>query len=162
MGSIASQSFWKPWIRRSKTPLIKRLRLYNVTCVSLMMYNCHSWAASKVALDKLDACHRKHLCTITGYRWPDSILSNDALCNTSPLSVKVAKQRRSMFGHVLRMAEETSAQRTLKFALFGASKYKARRGRHCINLLSVLRGDLKKAGLGTLKLRMDLRKLRIG
>jgi hypothetical protein len=129
-----------------------------------MLYNCNGWEAPETALDKLDACHRKHLRTITGHRWPESIISNDALyemCNTPPLSVKVAQQKRSMFGHVLRMPEDIPAQRALEFALLGARKYRTRRGPHCINLLSVLLGDLKKAGIGTLKSRMDLRKLRI-
>ena len=65
-----------------------------------------------------------------------------------------------MFGHVLRMPENTPAQMALEFAVIGAKKYKGRRGRHCTNLLSKLRSDLKESGLGTLKTAKQLRELR--
>ena len=164
MGNIAFQSFWKIWIRGSKIPLTKKLQLYNATCVSIMLYNCNSWAAPKAAIDKLDACHRKHLRTITGHKWPDSLISNEALykmCKTTPLSTKVRQLRWTMFGHVLRMPEDTPAQKALEFAIVGSSKYKARKGRHCTNLLSLLRADLKDAGLGTLRTAKKLKELRM-
>ena len=164
MGNIAFQSFWKIWIRGSKIPLTKKLQLYNATCVSIMLYNCNSWAAPKAAMDKLDACHRKHLRRITGHQWPNSLISNEALykmCNTTALSTIVARLRWTMFGHILRMPEDTPAQKSLEFAVVGSNKYKARKGRHCTNLLSVLRADLKDKGLGTLKTAKRLRELRM-
>ena len=103
-GNIAFQSYWKLWIRGSKIPLTTKIRLYDATCVSQILYNHNSWAAPKKFLDKLDACHLRHLRTITGHRWPDSVISNDALykmCNVVPLSVRVNQKRWSMFGHVL-------------------------------------------------------------
>ncbi|KAI8519397.1 hypothetical protein Bbelb_026540 [Branchiostoma belcheri] len=39
-------------------------------------------------------------------------------------------------------------------------RYKARRGRHCINLLSLLKGDLKRRGLGPLTTENKLKELR--
>jgi len=164
MGNIAFHSFWKIWIRGSRLPLAKKLRLYNATCVPLMTYNCNSWAAPKAVLDKLDACHRKHLRRITGHQWPDSLISNSALyelCDTIPLSRKVAQQRWSMFGHVLRMPEDTPAQQSLEFAVDGSNKYRGRRGRHCKNLFSTLQADLKEAKLGTLKSKKKLKELRV-
>ena len=95
VGNIAFQSFKKLWIHGKKIPLAKKLQVYNGTCVSLMLYNCDSWAVPKAILNKLDVCHRKHLRTITNHRWPDSIISNDAfykMCNTGPLSTKVDQQ----------------------------------------------------------------------
>ena len=66
-----------------------------------------------------------------------------------------------MLGHVLRMPTDTPAQRALEFAIVGANKYKARKGRHCTNLLSLLRSDLKNAGLGTLNSGKKLKELRM-
>ena len=65
-----------------------------------------------------------------------------------------------MFGHVLRMQEETPAQKALEYAVVGANRYKARQGRHCINLFGILRADLKKANLGTLRSAKKLKELR--
>ena len=46
----------------------------------------------------------------------------------------------------------------MAFALKGADKYKARKGRHATNLLELLRADLKKASL-TLNKEQDLHML---
>ena len=146
----AFQSYWKLWIRGSRIPLTTKIHLYNATCVSQMSYSCNSWAAPKNFLDKLDACYCRHLRTITSHQWPDSVISNDALykmCNVVPLSVRVNQQRWSMFGHVLRMPENTPAQQALEFAVLGSSKYRSRTGRHCSNLLSLLRMTSEKQAL---------------
>jgi hypothetical protein len=42
-------------------------------------------------------------------------------------------------------------KKALEFAVVGSDKYKARKGRHCTNLLSILRADLRNVGLGTLR-----------
>ena len=122
MGDIAFHSYWKLWIRGSKITLTTKVRLYYATCVSLMLYNCNSWATPKTFQDKLDACHRKHLPTITKHRWPHSVISNDALykmCNVVPLSVRVKEQRCSMLGHMLRMPETTPAQQAHGVRIIG-------------------------------------------
>ncbi|KAI8511622.1 myristoyl-CoA hydrolase [Branchiostoma belcheri] len=41
-----------------------------------------------------------------------------------------------------------------------SKRYKARRGRHCINLLSILKGDLKRRGLGPPTTEKKLKELR--
>ena len=124
-----------------------------------MLYNCNSWAVPKAMIDKLDACHRRHLRYITGHCWPKSLITNQALyelCNEAPLSSKVAKQRWSMLGHILRMDPDTPAQRALDFAVSGSQAYQARQGRHCTNLLGTIRADLKQAGLGPLRTARQL------
>ena len=113
------------WNRRSKIPLQTKLHLYNAICVSVMLYNCSSRAVPKAQLDKLDACHRNHLRIITGHKWPNSLISNDALyrmCKEEPLSRQVHRARWNMLGHVLRMDIESQAQKSLEFALAGCTK----------------------------------------
>ena len=83
------------------------------------------------------------------------------LCNTVLLPLKVSEEGLSMFSHVLRMPKDPSAQAAPEFAASGANKYRARGGRHCTNLLSVLRTDLQEVGLGTLGSKQDLRELRM-
>ncbi|XP_078576824.1 uncharacterized protein LOC144862312 [Branchiostoma floridae x Branchiostoma japonicum] len=151
MGNIAFRSFCKIWVRRSSIPLAKKLQLYNACCVSIMLYNCNSWAAPKAVTEKLDVCHRKHLRAITGLQWPKSMVSNNTLyriCNTIPLSEKAEQARWSMFGHILRMPQDTPAQKALEYAILGSKRFKARKGRDCVNLLSLLKADLKHRGDG--------------
>ena len=108
--NIAFQFFWGLRIRGSEIPVEKHYALYNATSLSLMMYNCNSWAASKAIVYKVDVCQGKHLRTTTRHRQRDSIIANDALydtCNAVPLSVKLAQYIWFMFGHLLRMSEDT-------------------------------------------------------
>ena len=147
LGNLSFHSFWSMWMRGPKIPLQKRLQVYQAICVSTMLYNCSSWAAPKTILNKLDACHRRHLRSILGIHWPHSTISNEALykrCNTRPLSEMVAEARWNMLGHVLRMDRNAPAQRALQYAVEGAQMYSGRRGRHTTNLLDILKADMKQ------------------
>eukprot|EP00116_Pleurobrachia_bachei_P013512 sb/3473774/ len=68
-------------------------------------------------------------------------------CNTRPLSERITVARWKMFGHILRSQSNAPAMMAIKFALFGTSDMKGRRGRHQTNLLNVLKGDLRERGL---------------
>ena len=49
-----------------------------------------------------------------------------------------------MFGHILRSPENSPASLALSFAVTGTSEFTGRRGRHRINLLSLLRKDISR------------------
>ncbi len=49
-----------------------------------------------------------------------------------------------MFGHILRSPENTPATLALSYAVTGTNHLKGRRGRHKINLLSLIRKDINK------------------
>ena len=57
---------------------------------------------------------------------------------------KFRRMRRSMFGHVLRMPEDSPAQLSMQFEVAGSNRYRGRVGRHITNLFDVLRSDLKE------------------
>ena len=127
-----------------------------------MLYNCGSWALTDSEAFSLDACHRKHLRSILGVRWPNRI-SNTSLyevCGCTALSHRVRKARWRLFGHILRLDRDAPAQVALDFAMNeGHHLWRARRGRPPTCLLTVLRADLKPIGL-TMKNASDLRRLR--
>ena len=52
-----------------------------------------------------------------------------------------------MLGHVLRMAENNPANCSLSFAIHACQQLKGRRGRHRMNLLSIVKSDLRKRNL---------------
>lgn len=161
LGNLSFRSFWSLWMHGPKIPLQKRLRVYHAMCVSTMLYNCSSWAAPKAILNKLDACHRRHLRSILAIHWPNTI-SNETLykrCNTRPLSEMVTEARWNMLGHVLRMDQNAPAQTALRYAVEGAKKYKSRRGRHTTNLLDTLKKDIKERMMD-LRNTADLESLR--
>ena len=105
------------------------------------------WAVTTTLLHKLDASHRSHLRSILGMRWPNRIISNENLyvcCSTGPLSQQVWGMRRSMFGHVLHMLEDTPTELSLQFAVAGSNRSRGQVGRHTTNLFDMLRSDLKE------------------
>ena len=110
------------------------------------MYNCSSWAAPLDVIRKLDVCHRNHLRQILKIRYPNTISNNKLYekCSSIPLSERVKKSRWKMFGHILRSPENSPASLALSFAVTGTSEISGRRGRHRINLLSLLRKDISR------------------
>ena len=69
-----------------------------------MLYNCNSWAALHIVLNKIDVFHRKHLSRIINMTYPCIITNKDlyARCEVTPLSKRVTKSRWKMFGHIPR------------------------------------------------------------
>ena len=111
-GWAAFNNFQKVWLRGKKISLARKLMLYEAQVVSVMMYNCNSWCATKQMRDKLDVTHRKHLRIILNYRWPNGVISNRTLygrCNVEPLSNRIDSMRWKMFGHILRSNDTTPA-----------------------------------------------------
>ena len=137
LGYVAFRSFWKMWMRRPNIPLDKRMLVYNAMVIPFTLYNCSNWAVTTTLLHKLDVCHRSHRRSILGMHWPNGIIS------TEDLYVYC----RSMFGHVLHMAEEYPAQLSLQFAVAGSNQYRGRVRRHTTNLLEMLHSNLKEKGV---------------
>ena len=148
LGNVAFQSFSKVWLN-SRIPLVKKLKVYEAQVISVIMYNCSSWAAPDIVMKKLDICHRKHLRKIMNVRWPCSMMSNNTLyrrCESKPLSERVKMSRWKMLGHVLRSPENSPAHSSLCFAVDAMKKLTGRKGRHRINLLHQLKKDLLERG----------------
>ena len=82
LANLAFQNYKKVWEQGKRIPLKTRLKIYEAQVVSVLMYNCSCWAASKQLLIKLDICHRKHLRQIIGMTYPN-IIKNDTLKYTS-------------------------------------------------------------------------------
>ena len=50
-----------------------KIRIYEATAVSVMLYISGTWATPADMLEKLDACHRKLLRTMLKLKWSDKI-----------------------------------------------------------------------------------------
>jgi len=162
LGNVAFANYDKCWLKGPKIPLQTKLRLYDSLVVSIMLYNCNSWAAPKSVLEKLDTTHRRHLRRILNLYWPRGKIRNDELykrCfNTVKLSDRVIKMRWTMLGHILRSDEMTPALVSLRFAL--SNDLRGRRGRHQCNLLELIKADLSDRDF-RLKTLSDLETLRV-
>ena len=149
-GWAAFYNFKRVWIKGKKISLARKLKLYEAQVVSVIMFNCNSWSATKQMRDKLDVTHRKQLRIILNYQWPKGIISNKALyerCQAVPLSTRIDRLRWRMFGHVLRSNDTTPAMLALKFAVQSNDNFVGRLGRPQNNLYSLLMNDLCKRNL---------------
>jgi len=144
LGNLAFSNYNKLWLQGKRISLPTLIRVYEAMVVSVMMYNCSSWAANKDTLKKLDVCHRKHLRRIINIKWPQKITNVKLyeICNTRCLSDRVRLSRWKMLGHILRSPDNTPAALSLAFAIQGCDAQK-RSGSHKVNLLKVLREDMK-------------------
>ena len=159
----AFRTFSKVWLQGRKIPLERKLRVYEAQVVSVLMYNCSSWAAPQHVMEKLNTCHRKHLRTILNIAWPTGIISNEELyrrCKALPILERVRKARWTMFGHVLRMDDNCPAVLALRYAVASAEFLRGRRGRPRCNIFSTLVADLMDHDI-PLKTIDDLESLRM-
>ena len=59
LGTAAFHSLWAMWLRHPLITLQRRLRICHAVVVSIMLYNCGSWAVPQSVLSHLDKCHRR-------------------------------------------------------------------------------------------------------
>ena len=160
LANAAFATFKKVWLQGPKIPLSKKLIIYEAQVVSVLLYNSGCWAAPLNIIEKIDTCHRKHLRRILNLHWPFGVINNKTLykrCNTTKLSDRIALSRWTLFGHILRMPENSPAHLALHFALDSTKSFGRRRGNHQINLLGTLRKDIEERDI---KLRIALKEVR--
>ena len=145
-GNIAFNDYKNVWLQGKQISTCKLIQVYEAMVVSVIMYNCSSWAVPNEMLRKLDVCHRTHLRQILKIKWPTTITNEKLykLCSTTPLSDRVKSSRWRLLGHILRSPEDTPAALALSYAVAGSSHLKGRLGRHKINLLSLIRKDINR------------------
>ena len=143
--SLAWCAFWKLeqlW----KSPHIyiaTKVKLFNSTCVTILLYGCKLWVISQDMENKINAfatsCYRvmlnikriDHVLNITVY----------SMTNTVPLFHLVRHRQLKFLGHILRMSKEEPARR---YALYIPTIGKRRPGRprtSYLNYVQRLLGD---------------------
>ena len=94
-GNIAFNNFRNVWLQGKQISTHRLMQVYEAMVVSVIMYNCSSWAVQKSVLDKLDVCHRNHLRQILKIKWPTTITNAKLyqICSTTTLSSRVKASR---------------------------------------------------------------------
>ena len=149
LGNAAFSKYEKLWINGKQIDEKLKIKIYEATVVSIMLYNSGTWAAPKQILETLDASHRKHIRKILKIKWSDKI-SNEKLyemSNLIPLSKRVEKARLRMLGKVLRQPENKPTMLSLTFAMKKMETLTSIRGRPVINLLDTIIKDIESRGL---------------
>ena len=133
------------WIRRDHISEKLRLKLYRTLVKPVLMYNSSTWGLTQKETKGLDAFHRQQLRQLIGKKYPNKI-SNQNLykrCEERPISIDILKGRWRLFGHILRLSDETPAVKAMKFYFEGSEK--RFRGRPRETLVTTLNKDITRA-----------------
>ena len=151
LATIAFRKMYTIWVRRKKIAEERLIRLYKALIIPIILYNCGTWATTKLTFEKLDTFHRKQLRSLLGIKWSDKV-TNDELyrkCNSQPLTLHIARARWKLFGHILRRPEDIPANRAMQ-AYFEPNSKPCYRGKAPTNLPQLLDEDLRKSATITL------------
>ena len=99
---------------------------------------------TKSDMESLDAFHRKQLKQVWKITWKQKVTNEKLyrISKTKPLSKEIAKARWKLFGHVLRLHNETPAQRSVKYYFENNENRKKFRGRPRATIVTTLDRDI--------------------
>ena len=97
---------------------------YKTIVESVLLFNCSTWALSLKEANNIDTYQRRLLRQILGYVWSDKISNEDLYkeAGVVPASIQVLEARWRLFGHVLRMNENTPARKAMIYYFSGDQK----------------------------------------
>ena len=107
-------SLSRDW-KEKRLTLSTKMRLYQVLVVSVLLYTAETWTLIAADTRALEAFHMRCQHQILGVRWYDRIRNNEVASHTglSPITDYIANRRCALFGHIARLSEAVSANRTL-------------------------------------------------
>jgi hypothetical protein len=155
---LAWQSFNKLealWRHRNRIAETTRLQSFCALVESVLLFNCGTWALTSTLADKLDRAHRQMLRRVLGIKWSDRVSNIDlyARCKVLPASLQSMNARWRLFGHTLRMKEDTPAK--LAMAYYFVQDHKGRQGNYT-TIASKLSSELKVVTSDVLASQSDL------
>ena len=163
LAKAAFGRLWKLWLGKKFVSIKTKLRAYNSFVLPVLTYNLGALATNAAIESRLDCCHRRHLRKILNVNAaPLSArpMSNKELyssTNSIPISVLAFRARWRLFGHVLRMSDDTPAVCAI-FAFFEC-KARLRIGRPGSCLAQTFVADLRNFEM-KLSCRADLTNFR--
>ena len=142
------------WKHRSLVPTKTRIQSYQALVESVLMYNCGTWGLTEILADKLDRFQRKLLRRVMGVSWSDRV-SNEELYERSsivPASEQAVDARWRLFGHTLRMHEESPAKQATACYFFNDQK--GRQGNRT-TIATALSDDYKLTFKSSIKTKVE-------
>lgn len=148
LAASAMKTLWKPlWKHRSISRKTK-LRIYNTSVLSIILYGAETWPLNKSLADRIDGFDARALRTTEGIKWQDRV-SNITLRDRTrqpPASHLAAQRRLRWYGHVKRLPPEHPAFAILHFDPKAAG-WKRPRGAPRTRWMDAITRDLHHMGL---------------
>jgi len=96
----------KTILRSPKSHVKFKMRLFNASCLSVLLYGCESWALTIALEEKLNTFARKCYRIMLGINQAESHMTNKELYSTTkqhPISEIIKRRQHQFIGHCLRM-----------------------------------------------------------
>jgi len=99
----------------AKLSIATKLRVYQTCVVPVLMYGSDTWTLLISDMQRLHAFQMQCQRRIFSIKWYDHVRNIEvaSLTGLEPMSTIVSAQRSSLFGHIVRLATDTPANRTL-------------------------------------------------
>ena len=109
-------------------PTATKVKLFNTTCVTILLYGCDSWVISQDMENKINALATTCYRVMLNIKGIDHVLNTTiySMTNTVPLIHMVRHPKLNFFGHILQMSKEEPARR---YALYIPTTGKRKSGR---------------------------------
>ena len=131
------------WIRNQQVSRKTKIRLYKAIVKPVLLYNASTWGLNKSDEESLNSFHRQQLRKVLNVKYPDRMKNKEVyrITDERPISLQIIQSRWKLFGHILRLNEETPAKKSMKhyFMKSNASKFL---GRHRVTLPTKLSSDI--------------------
>ncbi|KAI8494388.1 hypothetical protein Bbelb_276140 [Branchiostoma belcheri] len=130
-------AFWKLlkiW-RNSTFPISKKIKAFNVTCLSLLLYGCETWVLSRDMEDKINLFATSCLRIMLNIKRIDHVSNCEMYkaTNTQPLIVRVRQRQLRFIRHTIRMPVE---EPLMSCAIYVPSHGRRRPGRQRTSYLT--------------------------
>ena len=133
------------WFNSDKIKVELRIKMYKSLIKPILLYNSSTWGLGENDKKDLNAFHRKQLRRILNVKYPDRMKNKEVYNKTNeiPITLEILAGRWRLFGHTLRMNDESPAQKAM-FNYFTPSMKPKFRGRPRVTLPSTLNRDLEQ------------------
>ena len=158
-------------LKRHKTVNIKkRQKIYNSLVKSVLLYNCGTWGMSSKDVKTMNSFHRRQLRRVLGVKYPTTMRNSAVYEQTKsrPISIDITQARWKLFGHLLRMKENTPARLAMKWYFQKPEGVKKFRGRKRTTIVTTINEDIKRTAkinpnfdLKPINSELDLRNVRV-
>jgi len=101
---------------RIDTSLSTKIRVYGIPVLPVVLCACETWTVLAADERRLEAFYMKYQRQISKILWQDHIRNSEVAARTGrgPVSDLVKRRRNSVFGHIARLSEDTTAHQALR------------------------------------------------
>ena len=121
----------------SELPRKTKIRLFQTTVESVLLYGSETWTLTKQLEKSIDGTYTRMLRTALNVRWQQHMTNDDLYGNLPKISEKIRERRLRLSGHCMRHQEEEAS----KLILWEPRQGHTKRGRRARTYIDNIKAD---------------------